>query len=321
MFGNKNSYLPCVALFLVAILTLPAQAKVVSHNSVEKSYFSSTNASDESAKSTDPQLNNDLVYRVAFGRAEDVKILLDQNADPNTVNPANIPVLIIAIIRKDDEAPKIVKYLIKAGAKVNVATADGNMPIIEAVKNGRTDILQLLIDNKAVLGGITDAQGHDLQTLAENRADLQIISVLNAGMDSEKEKLQALKSQDNFIRLVQEYSYLNCANEYLNFYLTTEPQKVDALKFDKIITKNSDDIDDTARKIKLIFKMGDAELQTIKVNSRQEIIARLQYYETNANRELNGFGTDDDLNKRCMVIAKKWDLKNLNKGQYELNTQ
>ena len=271
-------------------------------------------------KKFDSSLTPDLIYRVAFGRADDVGILLKQNADPNARNDARIPVLIIAVVRKDDESPNIVKYLLANGANVNILGPQNNTPVLEAVKAGRPDVLQLLIDGGAVLAGVYDVNGQDLLTLAQNRGDYQIISTLNAGIAAEKDRFNAMKSPESFVKMVQRYAYLSCANEYLNYYLSIEADKVDPVKFDKIISSNNDEIDAQGRRIKYIFKMGDKELGGIKLKARQAIINDLKSLGSSHNQEFNGVGTDEDLNKRCTAVAARWDLQSLDKDQYNVNT-
>ena len=280
----------------------------------------SASAAPKVEKKIDDSLTPDLIYRVAFGRADDVAILLKQNADPNARNDARIPVLIIAVVRKDDEAPNIVKYLLAAGANVNVLGPQNNVPVLEAVKSGRPDVLQLLIDSGAVLAGVFDGQGQDLLTVAETRGDYQIISSLNAGLANEKDKINAMKSPASFVKMVQHYAYLNCANEYLNYFLSTQSEKVDPVKFDKIISNNNDEIEAGGKRIKYIFKMGDKELGKIKYQARQGIVNDLHSLGGERNSEFNGVGTDADLDRRCTAVAGHWNLESLNTTQYDANT-
>ena len=133
--------------------------------------------------------------------------MLDKGADPGAKNIADVPVLTIAAVRKDDEAPAIVKELIDAGANVNRVGKDGDVAVLEVVKNGRPDVLQILIDRQAVLGLVHDSEGNDLLSIAEKRGNLDIVKILNAGLESEKDKIQNLKSVDNFINLIQQYAF------------------------------------------------------------------------------------------------------------------
>ena len=319
MITNKNTIF---ALFLLALVLIPFTSSKAEE---QKSYFAATRSvkakTTAAKKKIDAALTPDLVYRVAFGRAQDVKLLLDKGADPEAKNVAGLPVLMIAIIRKDSEAPKIVQNLIEAGANVNKVAGDGNMAVIEAVKGGRPDILQILIDNRAVLGIVHDREGNDLLTMAETRGNLEIVKILNAGLENEKDKIQGLKSQDNFINLVQQYAFLNCANEYLNYYISTETKSVNMVAFDNVITENVNEIQSTGVKLKMIFRMQDIELKDMQIMARSEIISQLKFYETNENRALNGVGTDDDLNRRCSRIAQKWNASKLNMDQYRQNTR
>ena len=114
---------------------------------------------------------------------------------------------------------------------------------------------------------------------------------------------------------------LSCANEYLNFYISNQPKGVNMVAFNNVITSNTSEINDKSGQIRMLFKMKNSELQQIQKLARSQIIAQLNYYETNQNRELNGVGTDSDLNERCWKIAKKWNASKLNLDQYRLNTK
>ncbi len=319
MITNKNT------IFAVFVLVLALISCVSSYAAEQKSYFAASRDKGKKdaviKKPIDASLTQDLVYRAAFGRADDVKLLLDKGADPEAKNAAGLPVLLIATIRKDDEGPKIVEALIKGGSNVNKIAIDGNMAVLEAVRGGRPDVLQILIDNRAVLGAVRDHEGNDLLTIAETRGNLQIVKILNAGLENEKDKVESLKSQDNFIKLVQQYSFLSCASEYLNFYISTQPKGINMVAFNNVITANSAEIDDTAIRIKMLFRMTDPELRSIQISSRGEIITQLRFYETNENRELNGIGTDEDLNNRCQKIAGKWNASKMDMQQYRQNTK
>jgi len=324
MIRNKNQIfgwlLGFFGLVLLALLAMPERAQAVD----EKSYFAVTKFNFQGAdkpKTVDASLSPDLIYRVAFGKVDDVQFLLDKGADPESKNSAGLPVLLIATIRKDQQAPKIVAALLKAGANINRVSPDGNVAVLEAVKGGRPDVLQILIDHRAVLGLVRDRDGNDLLTIAENRGNLEIVNILNAGLENEKDKIQDLKSEDNFIKMVQEYAFLSCASEYLNFYISTQPEGVDMVKFNNVITGNNDEILSTAAKIKMLFRMNNKELGDIQGEARSEIVSALKFYETNENRALNGVGTDDDLNNRCEKIAKKWNASKIDQQQYKLNMQ
>lgn len=309
-----------ITIFVAFLLTV---FSVSTYAEESKSYFEAASGipSSKKGKTYDETLTPDLVYRVAFGRASDVQILLDKNANPEARNTAGIPVLLIATIRKDEEAPKIAHALIKAGANVNKVAQNGNMAVIEAVRNGRPDVLQVLIDNRAVLAMVRDSENKTLLEIAEIRSNLEIVKILNAGLEKEKDKIQALKSQSNFIKLVQQYAFLSCANEYLNFYISTQSKDVNMVAFNDVITANSNELSETSNFLQSLFRMDVRELRAIQGVARGAIIKQMNYYETNQNRELNGIGTDADLNKRCTKIAQTWNAKTMNKDQYNRNVE
>ena len=97
-----------------------------------------------------------LVAAVIKGTISEVRKLLAEGSDANTVDEAGIPALAIAISRKQGE---IVQALLEAGANPNTTVTDQkaglkSVPVINlAAANGETPILQSLIAAKADIEG------------------------------------------------------------------------------------------------------------------------------------------------------------------------
>lgn len=326
MIGNKNSYLRLTLPVLLALLVAPAQALAMDtdgYSAVTKFNLESHLSEEEREKErrANSPHNVDLIYRVAFGRAADVVQLLKQGADANMKNETGYSVLMTAITRKDEQAEPITRALLLYGANPNLSVIGGGYPVTEVVKSGRADVLKALIENRAALTYAVDEQGRDLKTLAETRGDQAILDVLNPALELEKSQIVTLKSPESFIKLIQEYAFLNCANEYLNYYISTSPENVDMTKFNKIVASNAEEIGNSSRRIKFTFKITDKELLQIGQSSKREVVRKLEAYENNHNRKINGVGTDKDLNNRCWKIAKNWNLRNLNRDSYKRYVQ
>src|SRR5262249_6646459 len=61
-------------------------------------------------------LEDEMLYRINFGSADDVRVLLDKGADANATNKQGETALEIAIERNDAEASGIAMVLIEKGA-------------------------------------------------------------------------------------------------------------------------------------------------------------------------------------------------------------
>lgn len=257
-------------------------------------------------------VNQDLINKVSFGRAADVELLLQQKADPNTANAAGITALFLATGRSDDEAPKIVQALIRAGADIYRPNADGNLPIIDAVKRGNPLTVKTLIENKSLMS-VKDNQGKDLWTLATERANNEIITYVRAGIEAEQSKLATLKSDENFIKQVQKLSFLSCTEYYLVYFKRENPAKLGDEKYQSLLAKNKEDTDFVKNQLTSLFDMTGKDISGIVTSSKKETSDKLDSLLTPENRVYNGFGTNAHLNKTCKTIAERWNGKNLSK--------
>lgn len=252
------------------------------------------------------EINNDLITKTSFGRSADVQILLGQGADPNAKNTAGLPALFIAAGRSDAESAKIVAALIKAGGNIYLPDKRGNMPIVEAVRNGHPDTVKLLIENKAVMS-VKDNRGYDLMKIAELRGDKKVMDYVSDGIENEEAKLGKLQSSDNLKKLVQKYSFDTCANYYIRYYKRDNPEKMDDAKFSTIIDKNEQAREEAKTQMLALFDMKQRDINYIDKETKHAIVQKLDSMLTNDNRLYNNFGQNDDLNKKCKRIAETWD--------------
>jgi len=95
-----------------------------------------------------PQVKDELAYRAALGRADDIKLLLSQKKDPNSLSEQGIPVLMLAASRKDVEAINAVQALLEGGANVNIKDKNGQTALFYAARSGKTDVVDYLLRNK-----------------------------------------------------------------------------------------------------------------------------------------------------------------------------
>lgn len=164
------------------------------------------------------RLDDDLIYRVTFGRSEDVEILLSQGASANAKNELGISVLSIAIDRNDEDSGQIVSHLIESGAAVDEKDSKGEYPLLAAIKRQNYEAARLLVEAGADIytktaGGITAMDlarkvgGEKIKTLMEN-----FERDLNA-------KLESGRTQANLTKLLGRYAELVCARSYLEAFM------------------------------------------------------------------------------------------------------
>lgn len=258
----------------------------------------------------DLQADQDLIYRVAFGRSADVEVLLKNGADPRTLNAADMPAILVAVMNRksgDPETTGIVKALLDAGADPNTVGPNGELLLIEAVKNSSADVVATIIAHPDAVVTAKDRYGKTLLALAQDRKDEGIIAAVQKGLDAEVAKSQQLRSGENLTKLIQQYAFLSCANEYLNFYVGMDSGKnMDAVSFKTVIDGNQAEVRATENKIKKIFGLSSSYLREIEGDSKYKISTELKGMGSDRQRVFEGVGSDYDLNKRCRRIATKW---------------
>lgn len=110
----------------------------------------------------DPTGNSPLLMAARYKRIDTLKILLGHGGDPNfgsKTADGYITPLYVAVFFND---PKVVKILIDNGADVNKGetTSIGDSPLHRAAKDGRVDIVQLLLGNSGIDVNKFNGEGH-----------------------------------------------------------------------------------------------------------------------------------------------------------------
>lgn len=130
-----------------------------------------------------------LHYAVQQNSATLVNILLQANADPNICNSKGQSPLCLAVHNSvSSEEPVIAKLLLSKTADVNMHGEDCQPPLVDAVKGGKTKLVQLLLEHGANPNCIFDKSRqtalHFACKLSVNAACSQITAnLINHGAD------------------------------------------------------------------------------------------------------------------------------------------
>jgi len=256
----------------------------------------------------DATLDRELIYRVNFGRADDIKLLIQQGADPNTRNDLGMTAVSVATDRNDAASFDIVKALVDGGANVNVADENRNFPIILATRNGRADIVAYLIEKGADFY-IKDSAGNAVIDVAKNLKQAEVEKIIQASIDKDLERLARLKSPENLQRFVTEYAFEHCSHQYWSYYLASKQDKnINDADIKSRIAANTDKANSIAIEVQSLFGLQQEKLQEVANGSRSKVFRELEEMLTNRNRKAKGVGTEADFNKRCQKIAGEWKI-------------
>jgi len=255
-------------------------------------------------------LNEDLVYRLNFGSAADVKVLLEKGADPNAKTPQGESALDVALERNDAETVGMAKALIDKGADINEVDKDGNVPIINAIRYKEPEIVKALIE-KGVDVHIRTPEGFPLVEYAKRYGDLDSAKAIQAIFDNEKAYQDSLRTPERFKDFVSKYAMDSCLYQYWAFLLSSrqDPSKDDEIK-SKVTTLKTTLGTIVIEVQKYYSDASTKAMLTVANRSVSTIYHNLDEMVSNYNRGQHGVGKDEDADERCKAITGdlKFDL-------------
>lgn len=141
-------------------------------------------------------VNKELIYRSALGRADDIKLLLSKGANPNQINNDGVPLLLVASARKDSEALDAVQALLEGGAYVNIKDKDGQTALYYAVRSGQPKTIELLL-RRGIDYYSLDNSGNIARTIAFRAGRQDIVDLMDNFVKGEAKKVESQYQQVN----------------------------------------------------------------------------------------------------------------------------
>jgi Ankyrin repeats (3 copies) len=246
-------------------------------------------------------LNEDLMYRISFGRVDDVKTLLEKGAEPNIYGAMGDTPLILATSRNPGDADDIIKALLVKGADPNFPDKNGIYPLEVAIKHDRASLIKILIESGADIH-IKMLEGMTMIDYANRMGKPEITQIMADQLKKEAEEEARLHAPARLLSLIHQFTTNVCEMSYWNNYLISE--------------QNPKDNEMTREKVynsKVLGEKVGAQIATyfpkVKLDSyinfsSTSITNVFVALRDNKTRAENGIGTDDDAHKRCQVIAE-----------------
>jgi len=248
-------------------------------------------------------LDEELIYRLNFGRADDIKLLLARGANPNAISKTKDSALTIAVGRDDAESEPIVKLLLDKGANPNVADSSGYYPIMTAITNGKPLIIKDLLAKRADFH-VKTANGKNLLELAKTNNNPEVIAIIKAEFDKEAEFMASLHTPERFKSIIQNYISASCIYQYWSFVKSSRQMTDKEAEIDDIIARNKAEITIAIEEIQKYYPSTPAsDLQKASGDASQKIYDTLDAMISNYNRSHNGVGTQEDAASRCSKIV------------------
>lgn len=251
--------------------------------------------------SANGELNKSLIYYSYFGKADAVQRLLDQGADPNTLDEHGWPVIAVATDRTDGQALEISKALIKAGAEVNRAKGR-NYAIVNAIKNRNVDLVAQLIYADANLR-VKAPDGSNLMTFAKKKGNQEILEIVTKRVLEQRQFFEFLQSKMHIKQLTSQYGFHHCAFQYWGYYLRSKQDKnIDEEKIKDHMRYHANEATKIGRRALQFFPdVYNKQYDLIAGKQRKELTENLNKLISNRNRRIKGVGKTADMFKRCQL--------------------
>lgn len=248
-------------------------------------------------------VDEELLYRINFGRYDDVKKLLDKGASPNAISSTGEYAITVAIGRDDKDSELIVKALLDKGANPNIYDKANEYPIVSATINNKTQTVADLLEKNANYHA-KSATGKSIVEIARGNNNQKIVKMIQDKLDQESTAEAYMHTPERFKKVVRQYAFDSCTYQYWSFVLNSrqDPDKDKELasKIDNIKTNISSSIE----QIQIYYPTTQTmSLQKVSENTSKKIYYILDAMISNHNRRKLGVGVDDDANSRCHKIA------------------
>lgn len=264
-------------------------------------------SAEEPAKSNFEKIQDgDLIYRVTLGKADEVLKLLEKGANPNATNINAMPALSAAAERLDGESAAIAAHLLDKGAAIDGVDPDGNTALHTAIKMQNTDMIWFLLSRGADFH-LKNKQEQTPLALAESLGVEPVTALIKQAIAIEQQRIVDAKSEAALKITMRKHAYMNCAASYLRYYEISVKGR-NSKEVDKSFADQTKTLKDYAEHMQKQFSLSPSDVAYIAYTSSDSIVGELDAMVSNQNRERLGFGSQEDMDKRCSKIADAWNL-------------
>jgi hypothetical protein len=247
-------------------------------------------------------LNDDLLYRINFGSAEDVKVLLAKGANPNARTRQGETALNVAMERNDGESERMAEALVEKGADMDTPDKDGTPPLIIAVKYKLTGVVKLMLA-KGANYHTNAADGTPLVEYARKYGDKEMVDAIQYLIGKEEAYAESLRTPERFHEMARLYTTDSCAYQYWSYFVASRQSPDKDQENQKKIEQAKARLHQLITEIHKYYSTASTEA-TVKVANLgvQQIYNELDEMVSNSNRAEKGIGRDEDAKARCEKI-------------------
>lgn len=253
------------------------------------------------------KIDKDLLYTANLGTAASVAANLQAGANPNAKSDEGWSAISLAASRNDKESNLIVQFLIAAGADIDMRDPKGETPVMNAITNNNVELVKILIQSGADMHSV-NAMGRDVRAFAEYFGNPDMIKLVNDAIEEEEAKIRDGRSRRRFYRILDDFIFYNCVQQYISYNQQTKFYKgdVEIERAAQLAQIAADKIRSSHVELEQNFRLPVAHSVSIAQNTQVMMFDELEAMISNRNRRAKGIGTDKDLDSRCTSILNVW---------------
>jgi hypothetical protein len=243
--------------------------------------------------------DKELLYKVRFGQAADVELLLKKGANPNQLNEVQMPLVSVAASRRDGQAIPILKALRQAKADIDQGGLSRQYPILIAARVGDKALIEYLLYEAYADTEVRDANGQQAREIATHYGHREIADMLDYIAQERDATRQAMQSPERRTQLIRDLVFHYCANNYQHYYFKSKQDPISAAKQEETLSFHKGKVTTALNDLKQVFGMNGATLLGMGQATGEPLVKELNALVSNRNRRKHGFGTPEDLHARC----------------------
>lgn len=252
------------------------------------------------AQGAQRSIQEDLMYRISFGRPDDVKVLLEKNAETNTYGSMGDTPLTLAVNRNPGDAEVIIKALLAKGADPNFPDKNGIYPLEVAIKQDKVTLVKALIEGGADVQMRT-LEGSSMADLAFRLGKKPVVDAINEKIVQDKELEQKMYDPQRLLSLIHQFSTNICEMNYWNSYYVSLHNPSENMQTKEKIEKNRVLAEKTAQQIAMYFP--SVKIESYIKYSAESINNVFKALPDNKARDENNIGKEEDAHRRCKEVA------------------
>lgn len=251
-------------------------------------------------------MNKELIYRVQFSQAEDIKLLLERGGDPNITTRTGMPLVSVAALRKDDGAVAVMRALVEAGANVNEGGRNKEYPIIIAARENNTAMMRYLIEEAGADYMVENRDGLTPLEIAEYYGYHDSLALLRARTETRVQEHHWRSSDEHRDLLYQELGLAFCEHQYMSYYFSSGQGGESKAEQRRTLNALQSRVRAVMADLNAHFQARPRVMDSMKTLITDKLMKEFNEMVSNRQRRQTGVGTEKDVLRRCNRLSSNW---------------